>query len=85
MLGVDGDGAMSGIGTDADDFPPRALLLPPRLEPELPPPRLPRLSLAPEAVVLALACFSPSAFLLPRGRRVVPPREPGPRNGKPVS
>jgi hypothetical protein len=62
------------------------LVLPPRLELPAPPPRPPRPSFAAEAVVpLRSACFSLSAFLLPRGRRVVPPREPGPRSGRPVS
>lgn len=84
-LGVDGAGARSGIGIDIDDFPPRVLLVPPRPEVPVPPPRPPRLSWVADAVVAARSLPPLSAFLLPRGRREVPPREPGPRNGRPVS
>lgn len=83
----DGAGARSGIGIDIDDFPPRVLLVPPRPEVPVPPPRPPRLSWEADAAKAAVAARSlpPSALLLPRGRREVPPREPGPRNGRPVS
>lgn len=60
------------------DFPPRVLaVLAPRPDPR-----------EAEAVVplRSLPCFSCcSAFLVVRGRRDVPPREPGPRTGRPVS
>lgn len=69
-------------GVDADVFAPRVLELPPRAEP----PRAPRPSCAAEAdVPFRSPCFSASAFLDPRGRREVPPLEPGPRRGRPVS
>jgi hypothetical protein len=95
ICGVEGAGvgARSGVGPGVEveaeaeeDFPPRVLLLPPRPEAEAPP-RPPRLSVTGEAVdpFFSVVCFSPSVFLLPRGRRDVPPREPGPRNGRPVS
>lgn len=97
ILGVEGAEAEVAAGpgveveagaeaaVEDEDFPPRALLLPPRLAPEAPP-RPPRPSCAGVVVPLrSVACFSPSVFLLPRERREVPPREPGPRNGSPVS
>lgn len=97
-LGVEGAeaGVAAGPGVEVEagaeavvedeDFPPRALLLPPRLVLEAPP-RPPRPSCVAGAVVplRSVGCFSPSVFLLPRERRDVPPREPGPRNGSPVS
>lgn len=71
----------------ADDLLPRVLaLLPPR--PEDPPPRPPRPSWAEDAVVPLRSGvpLSPSAaFFVVRARRDVPPRDPGPRRGRPVS
>lgn len=65
-------------------FPPREDE-PPR--PAEPPPRPPRPSWDVEADVPARSvCLSEaSAFFAPRPRREIPPREPGPRNGRPVS
>lgn len=73
-------GVADGVGIDI--LPPR---LPPR--PAMPPPRPCE---GEPFVAWLLPCFSFSicwrAALLTRGRRVVlPPRDPGPRKGKPVS
>lgn len=71
----------------AADFSPRVpALLAPRPAP--PPPRPPRPSWVVDAVVPLRSDvpLSPSvAFFVVRARREVPPRDPGPRRGRPVS
>ena len=78
-----GAGAMSSI--DMIEFLPPREDEPPR--PAVLPPRPPRLSWEVDAVVpLRSLCLSEvSVFFEPRPRRETPPREPGPRNGRPVS
>lgn len=79
-LGPGGVGAKLGRGASSTidvDFPPRVLAEPPR--PAVPPPR----PWDVEDVPPDLSC---SALGFVRGRRVVlPPRDPGPRTGRPVS
>lgn len=65
-----------------EDFAPRVLVLPPRPDPR------PRPSWAVDALEplrSGVPLSASVAFLLVRARREVPPLEPGPRSGRPVS
>lgn len=85
-LGPGGAGAKLGRGAGASSsidgvFPPRVPAAPPP-RPACPPPR--PCDVAEEAP--CLSCSACCRGLLGRGRRVVlPPRDPGPRSGRPVS